>query len=117
MYQKVLSRVEGPKAAKCCDMMFILPLELVEIVLQKLPFHTLMYVSQMISKFLLVQLPSYSSDRIKKGFVKVSRGPGGSSLSLATRPIILLISPLPNDQSANMPSKHASEIQEGILRS
>lgn len=74
MYQKVLSRVEGPKAAKFCDMMFILPLELVELVLQKLPFHTLMYVSQMISKFLLVQLPSYSSDRIKKALSRCLEG-------------------------------------------
>lgn len=66
MYQKVLTRMEGPKAAKCCDMMFILPLELVEMVLQKLPFHTLMYVPQMIYKILLVQLPSYNSDGAKR---------------------------------------------------
>lgn len=112
MYQKVLSRVEESKAIKCMDMMFILPLELVEMVLQKLPFHTLMYVFQI----LLVQFPRYNSDE-RKGLHKVSQRPGGSSSSLATRPIKMSISPVPNDQSANMPLKPASVAREGELQS
>lgn len=75
MYQKVLSRVEGPKAPKCCDMMFILPLELVEMVLQKLPFHTLMYVSQITSKFFWFNyLVTILIEYKKKAFSKCLEG-------------------------------------------